>query len=150
MDQPRTKGFLVIRIDGDNVATPLPTNGDLISVYRVMTDAYSEVITGEEAFRYTVSFLSQGDLAVRAYVGATDVAIGEGSGSSMTVGQKLALHGYINEDRHYTNGLKWTSSNPAAASVSTAGVVTCHTTGFATITATYEPTGDFATYLVND
>ena len=151
MDQPRTAGFLVIRIDGDNVGSTTAANGDLVSVYKVMTDAYSEVITGEEAFRYTISFLSQGDLAVRAYVGATDVQIIEGLGAIMAAGDVLPLHAYINEDRHYTNGMKWTSSNPAAASVSTAGVVTCHaTTPTVTITATYEATGDFATFLVND
>jgi hypothetical protein len=149
LDQPRTRGFLVIRIDGEQTNV-LPSNGDLIHVFRVVTDGYAESITGEEAFRYTVSFLSQGDLAIRAYVGATDVAIAEGPGATMAAGDVLALHGYINEDRNYTNGLKWTTSNPAVASVSSAGVVTAHTNGFATITATYEATGDFATFLIND
>lgn len=151
MDQPRTKGFLVVRIDGDTVANPLPTNGDLVSVYKVMTDAYSEVITGEEAFRYTVSFLSQGDLAVRAYVGATSLQIAEGPGATMTAGDVLPLHVLINEDRMYTNGVKWTSSEPQNASVSSAGVVTCHVTnGFATITATYVASGLTVDFLVND
>lgn len=149
LDQPRTNGFLVIRIDGEET-NPLPSNGDLIHVFRVITDGYAESITGEEAFRYTITFLSQGDLAVRLYVGATDVQIAEGAGAAMTAGEILPLHAYINEDRVYTNGMKWTSSAPANASVSSAGVVTAHTTGFATITATYEATGDFATFLVND
>jgi hypothetical protein len=149
LDQPRTTGFVVVRVDGAESSTTAQ-NGDLVQVFKVMTDGYAESITGEDAFRYTVTFLSQGDLAVRAYVGAADVAIAEGPGATMAAGDVLALHGYINEDRNYTNGLKWTTSNPAVASVSTAGVVTAHTNGFATITATYEATGDFATFLIND
>jgi len=36
MDQPRTLGYLVIRIDGDKSATPLAATGNLVSVYKVM------------------------------------------------------------------------------------------------------------------
>ena len=148
MDQPRTKGFLVIRVDGDNIGSSTASNGDLVSVYRVMTDAYSEVITGEEAFRYTVSFLSQGDLAVRTVVGGTTPVITTAA-PAISAGESLALEATVG-GRIYTNGLKWTSSNPTAASVSSAGVVTAHTTGTVTITATYEATGNTDTVLVND
>jgi hypothetical protein len=150
LDQPRTKGFLVIRVDGENSNDLTASNGDLVHVFRVMTDAYAETIVGEEAFRYTITFLSQGDLAVRTMVGTVTVDIAEGVGTVMTAGEKLPLHAFLNETRVYTNGLKWTSSNPAAVSVSTAGVLTCHTTATTTITATYKATGATATFLVND
>lgn len=146
LDQPRTKGFLVIRIDGDNAGNGTAANGDLVHVFRVITDGYAETITGEEAFRYTITFMSQGDLSVRAVVGGGTVvalpstlssAAGDIDVASATVG-----------GRKYTNGVKWTSSNPAVASVSSAGVITSVATGSATITATYEPTGGTDTIAV--
>ena len=74
LDQPRTNGYLVMRIDGEE-SSPLAAEGDLVHVFKVMTDGYAESITGEEAFRYTVTFLSQGDLAVRTVVGGGTVVI---------------------------------------------------------------------------
>jgi hypothetical protein len=152
LDQPRTSGFLVIRIDGENHSATASSN-ELVHVFKVMTDGYAETIVGEEAFRYTVTFLPQGDLAVRTLVASgtpTTVGIVEGVGTIMSAGDVLPLHAYLNETRIYTNGLKWTSSDPAAVSVSTAGVLTCHTTATTTITATYKATGATATFLVND
>ena len=145
MDQPRTPGYLVIRVDGDNANSPLAANGDLVSVYKVMTDGYAETITGEEAFRYTITFLPQGDLAVRTVVGGTTpvtpstlaVAVGASEPLTATVG-----------GRNYTNGVKWTSSDPTKASVSSAGIVTGVSAGSATITATYEATGNTDTTAV--
>lgn len=145
MDQPRTPGYLVIRVDGDNANSPAAANGDLVSVYKVMTDGYAETITGEEAFRYTITFLPQGDLAVRTVVGGTTpvtpstlaVAVGASERLTATVG-----------GRNYTNGVKWSSSDPTKASVSSAGVVTGVAAGSATITATYEATGNTDTTAV--
>lgn len=145
MDQPRTLGYLVIRIDGDKTATPAAANGQMVSIYKVMTDAYAEVITGEEAFRYTITFLPQGDLAVRTVVGGTtpvtpstlSVAAGASAHLTATVG-----------GRNYTNGVKWTTSDPTKATVSSAGVVTGVAAGSATITATYEATGNTDTTAV--
>lgn len=138
MDQPRTPGFLVVRVDGDNANSPEAANGDLVSIYKVMTDAYAEVITGEEAFRYTITFLPQGDLAVRTVVGGTTpvttstlaISVGDSERLAATVG-----------GRNYTNGVKWSSSAPDKASVSSAGVVTGVAAGSANIVATYEATG---------
>ncbi len=145
MDQPRTLGFLVVRIDGDKTATPAAANGQMVSIYKVMTDAYAEVITGEEAFRYTITFLPQGDLAVRTVVGATTpitastlaVAVGASEPLSATVGGRV-----------YTNGVKWTTSDATKATVSSAGIVTGVAAGSATITATYEATGNTDTTSV--
>lgn len=147
MDQPRTLGYLVVRIDGDNIGSEVAANGDLVSVYKVMTDAYAEVITGEEAFRYTITFLPQGDLAVRTVVGGTTPVIP--ATLTLATGESARLTATVG-GRNYTNGVKWTSSNPAAVKVSSAGVVTAITSATATITATYEATGNSDTCLVND
>ena len=137
LDQPRTRGFLVIRIDGEETS-PLANTGDLVHVFRVMTDGYAESITGEEAFRYTISFLSQGDLAVRTVVGGGTVVTP--ATLSVAAGASAHLTATVG-GRKYTNGVKWTSSDVTKATVSTAGIVTGVAAGSVTITATYAATG---------
>ena len=135
---------MVVRIDGEET-TALAENGDLVHVAKVMTDGYAESIVGEEAFRYTISFLSQGDIAVRTVVGGGAVVVdatlaiaaGESSRLSATVG-----------GRNMTNGVQWSTSDPTVAAVSAAGVVTGVAAGSATITATYEHTGGTDTCAV--
>jgi hypothetical protein len=144
LDQPRTSGYLVIRIDGENHATTA-SNGELVHVFKVMTDGYAETIVGEEAFRYTITFLPQGDLAVRTVVGGTTPV----TPATLTVatGAKAALSATVG-GRVYTNGVKWTTSAPAKATVSSAGIVTGVAAGSATITATYLATGNTDTTSV--
>lgn len=137
LDQPRTRGFLVIRIDGEE-STASAATGDLVHVFRVMTDGYAESITGEEAFRYTITFLSQGDLAVRTVVGGGSVVIP--STLAVDAGESAALTATVG-GRKYTNGVKWSTSDATKATVSSAGIVTGVAAGSATITATYEATG---------
>ena len=148
LDQPRTRGFLVLRIDGEE-STPLAAAGDLVHVFRVITDGYAEAITGEEAFRYTVTFLMQGDYCVRgvvAGVSAAAVAVSPATLAS-SVNDVDRLQATVG-GRRYTNGVKWTSSNAGVASVSPAGIVTSVAAGSATITATYEKNGQTATCAV--
>lgn len=142
MDQPRTLGYLVIRVDGDNAGSPAAAAGDLVSVYKVMTDGYAEVITGEEAFRYTITFLPQGDLAVRTVVkgGSASAVVVTPSTLASAAGDFDAAVATVG-GRVYTNGVKWTSSDSSKASVSSAGIITSVAAGTATITATFEATG---------
>lgn len=144
LDQPRTRGFLVIRIDGEESQATAAT-GDLVHVFRVMTDGYAESITGEEAFRYTITFLSQGDLAVRTVVGGGTVVTP--STLAIDVDESLPLTATVG-GRTYTNGVKWTTSDATKATVSSAGIVTGVAAGSATITATYEATGGTDTTAV--
>lgn len=147
LDQPRTRGFLVIRVDGEQ-PNPAAAAGDLVHVFRVMTDGYAESITGEEAFRYTVTFLSQGDLAVRTVVaGGSAPAVVIASTLAIDVDESARLTATVG-GRNYTNGVKWTSSDVTKATVSSAGVVTGVAAGSATITATYENAGTSDTCAV--
>jgi uncharacterized protein YjdB len=140
LDAPRTLGYIVMRVDGEQTAT-VAEAADLVQVFKVMTDGYAESITGEEAFRYTVSFLSQGDLAVRAVVkGVSAIAVITPATLAIVVGAKSRLTATV-DGRNYTNGVKWSTSAPAKATVSSAGVVTGVAAGTANITATYEATG---------
>ena len=136
LDAPRTKGFMVVRIDGEESGTDA-TAGDLVHVLKIMTDGYAESVTGEEAFRYTVTMLPQGDFAVRTVVaGESDAAVVV---SPSTLGSAAADIDAVTATlggRVYTNGLTWTSSDNDIATVSAAGIVTSIATGTATITAT--------------
>jgi hypothetical protein len=145
MDAPRTNGYLVVRIDGEE-ASASAANGDLVHVFKVLTDGYAEVITGEEAFRYTITFLPQGDLAVRAVVGGGTV-VTTPSTLAASVGDVEATKTTVG-GRNYTNGVLYSSSDPSKATVSTAGVITAVAVGSATITATYEASAGTDTCVV--
>jgi hypothetical protein len=147
LDAPRTNGYLVLRIDGEESAATVSA-GDMVHCFKVVTDGYAESITGEEAFRYTVTFLPQGDYVVRAIAAgvspnAVDVtpatlstAAGDHDELAVTFGGRV-----------YTNGVEYSSSNNAVATVSRAGIVTSVATGTATITAT-GPNGQTDTCVV--
>ena len=148
LDAPRTKGFLVVRIDGEETSAQAAA-GNLVHVFKVMTDGYAESIVGEEAFRYTITFLPQGDYAVRtvvAGVSASAVVVTPSTLASNAgdVDRLVATVG----GRNYTNGVKWTTSDSSVATVSAAGVVTSVAAGSATITATWENNGQTDTCAV--
>jgi len=147
LDTPRTSGYIVMRVDGQE-SSALAAEGDLVHVLKVMTDGYAESVTGEEAFRYTVTMLPQGDLAVRTVVaGASAAAI------VVTPATLASSAGDVDElavtlaGRVYTNGVTYTTSDATKATVSSAGVVTSVATGSATITAT-APNGETDTCAV--
>lgn len=148
---PGTAGYLVVRVDGLELATTagttaqpgtLPAAGDLVNVFRVETSGYAEAITGEEAFRYTVSFLPKGRVKTVAVVrtNATPVAPVVTGAAAVTVGQVVKLEGTL-VSRKYTNGLRWTTTTPNFLSVSRAGVVKGIAAGAGIVIATDPATG---------
>ncbi len=144
LDAPRTTGYLVLRVDGEE-SSATAANGDLVHVLKVTTDGYAESITGVEAFRYTVTFLPQGDYAVRTVVGGGVVG-GVAATLASNVGDVDPLVATWG-GRNYTNGVTWTSSDNAVATVSSAGIITSVAAGTATITAT-SPSGTTDTCAV--
>lgn len=141
ISEQRTRGYIVLRIDGNKATTTPFAAGDYVHVFEVMTDGETNSITGEEAFRYTLNFLQQGNLAVYtvARSGAATVDVTP-STLAIDIDESIRLDGNV-LGREYTNGLSWISSAPAIASVSNAGVVTGESAGSATITATFDATG---------
>lgn len=158
LDAPRTVGYISISIDGELSETNTPlyvggavqnyANGDYVHILRVMTAGYAHTITGEESFRYTISFLPQGNASIYTVVGATptvavlpttdtlDLSDGEIGVIAGTVGGRAF------------NGFKWSSSNVAVATVSQTGVVTPIAAGTATIRALYPATGGSSTSAI--
>jgi len=147
LDVPRTKGFVVIRIDGEESGTSA-AEGDFVHVLKVMTDGYAESVTGEEAFRYTVTMLPQGDFAVRTVVeGASAAAVAVSPATIASSAGDVDVLATTWGGRVYTNGVTYTTSDATKATVSSAGVVTSVATGSATITAT-APNGETDTCAV--
>jgi hypothetical protein len=148
---PRTRGYLTMQIDGElsetNTATYVggltqtAVAGDLIDVFDVMTAGYSNAITGEEAFRETISFMPQGAVYINAVVAVTPVVSVTPATGSPVAGAIIALAATVN-GRKFTRGVRWTSSNVNVATVSQNGIVTVAATAVATNTATIT-----ATYL---
>lgn len=147
---PGTAGYIVIRVDGLELGVETGTAaqpgttfavGDLVNVFRVETSGYAEQITGEEAFRYTVGFLPKGQIETFAVVRTSAVGVAPvvTGPAAATVGTPIVLNATL-LGRKYTRGLRWSSSNPAVATVSANAVVTPLSAGTATIIATDEAT----------
>jgi hypothetical protein len=158
----RNTGYIVIRIDGRILTSGTATSanpvkavaaGDIVHVFKVKTDAYSETIKGDNAFRYTVEFLPQGIAAPRVVVRPTVstgylTTISPATLTGSLAAGKYKLSASI-DGRTYTNGMTWTTSDPTKATVSKAGVVKIlASTGTVTITATYPGGGTAGTCTI--
>lgn len=155
LHKPGTSGFLVTRVDGlekqaglGDAAGPgiAPRAGDLVNVFRVETAGYSEQITGEEAFRYTISFLPKGMVAPAAVVraNATPAAPVITGTAALAVGDRGIVKATL-VGREYTRGLKLSSLTPGIATVSANGVVTAISAGTAKLVALDRSTGTSST-----
>jgi hypothetical protein len=148
LDVPGTIGYILIRADG--VITPaggrLAVAGDFWHIYRVISDGWSDVNTGEENFKYTITFQPQGDLWVNANVNTSvTVTASITGGNSFTVGQKKPGVAYLSGRQVHTEGypgaFTWASSDTTKATVDSNGVVVGVAAGTANITATWPATG---------
>jgi len=158
LEAPRTLGWISVQVDGElsetNVATytggltQTAADGDRISLFKVMSGGYSHSITGEEAFRETISFMPQGEAYPNAIVATTLTVLVSPSTASPSVGDFTALSATVN-GRAYTRGVRWTSSDIAVATVSQNGIVTAVGAGTATITATYLTASASSTFTVS-
>lgn len=161
---PRTLGYLVMRVDGLKTTSGAADKSkgavanDFVQVYKVMSDGWTDINTGENSFKYSITFQPQGDLWFNAVVAttvavATPVAIGT---TAYTAGGRTPLGSYItgrqlaaqtNIWNGYPGWLNWASSNPAVATVDRNGVVRGVSGGTTSITATDPNTGVSSTAL---
>lgn len=156
--EPRTLGYISIQLDGElsesNTATytggltQTAATGDFVSVYKVMTAGYTDVITGEQAFRYTISFLPQGEAYPYVVIAASSTVAVTPSSGTVAAGDIVALKATLNT-RDYTRGVRWTTSDSSVATVSQNGIVTIASGATATDTATItaEFNGATSTYV---
>ena len=149
LDQPGTIGYVLVRADG--VVTPaggrLAVDKDFWSIYKVISDGWADVNTGEEGFKYTITFQPQGDLWVNAIVSTAAITVTASivGGNSFTVGQKKPGNAYVTSRPVHTDGypgaFTWASSDSTKATVDQNGVVKGIAVGSANITATWPATG---------
>lgn len=148
LDQPGTLGYVLIKADGDITpdGTRTATAGDFWDIYKVITDGWADVNTGEVGFKYTITFQPQGDLWVNANVNtAVTVTASITGGNSFTVGQKKPGVAYLTGRQVHTDGypggFTWTSSDTTKVTVDTNGVVTGVAVGTSNVTAVWPATG---------
>lgn len=112
--------------------------GEWISVYKFLTDGWTDDFEGDDSVKFAVSFLTQGDVKVYTQVkNATPVTVTNASGSTnTTVGGHIVLRATLGGKRA-TQAVEWQSSDPAKATVSPNGVVTGVAAGTADITASH-------------
>lgn len=147
-DSADVLGYLLIRVDGE--VTPVgdfdANLGDFWSVYRVQADGWTDVVVGENAFRYTIEFLPQGDIATRVWVGTTPtITASVVGGATLTVGGKKPTLAYITGRQlatiGYSWGFRWASTDQTKVTVDGNGVAHGVAAGSATITPTHVASG---------
>ena len=109
--------------------------GQWVSVYRFMTDGWTDDIEGDDSYKYAIGMLTQGEVAVYTQVkNATPVTITPAGTASVKIGESTALRATLGGKRA-TQGVRWLSSDNSKATVSPNGVVTGVAVGTAAITA---------------
>lgn len=138
----RTKGvpmYAVTRVlqGTEGVHTDVEA-GQWVSVYRFLSDAWENDLADDDSYKYAVTMLAQGEVAVYTQVkNATPVTLTNASGSgSLTVGDHAVIRATLGGKRA-TQVVEWTTSNAAVATVSPNGVVTAISAGTANISATH-------------
>lgn len=142
MKDINTPGYVVVSVDGEIGEASQPSAdmsfaaGDYVSVLKVVTDEWDDMITGEDAFYYTRTFLKNGGLAIYTVAGTGAPVI---SSSPATIASSVGDLDFITttlNGRDWTRGVTYSSSDETVATVSATGVVKSISAGTATITAT--------------
>ena len=133
----RVHGYLIMRLlpPGGNPLAPAAA-GQVISVYRFMSDAVTDDTEGEDSYKFTVGFLPQGQVKVNTLVKTAATVTVTPTTSSVAVGAVAAATATIS-GRNYTQGVRWASSDSSKATVSQNGVIKGVAAGTATVTATH-------------
>lgn len=156
---PGTVGYLIIRVDGRKTtagaadAAKPAVAGDFISIYKVMSDGYSDVNTGDVNFKTAITFQPQGDLWVNSIVDtaptiATPAPIGAANlvsptgktplGTYWTGRQLAAAAGFWSG---YPGWFTFSTTTPTTVSVDKNGVMRALAPGAFSIIATDPITG---------
>lgn len=144
---PRVPCYLVTAVTQapEGKKTPVVA-GDWISVYRFMSDGWTDDIEGDDSNKYAVAFLTQGEVAVYTQVKNStpvSVALATGAPTSIAVGKATPLRATLGGKR--ANAVvDWISSDTSKVTVSPNGVAKGVAVGTATITATHPAAGGTA------
>lgn len=98
--------------------------GEWVSVYRFITDGWTDDFEGDDSIKYAVGFLTQGEVLPYTQVAGGVLSLESLSGAtSVDVGKSIVL-GATLDNKPATRVVKWSSSDPTKARVSGNGVVT--------------------------
>lgn len=112
--------------------------GQFVSTFKFIADTFINELEGEDSYKYLVELLQQGFAYSNTLVGPTPAptVTNASVSGSIAVGDHAVLRATISG--HWANQIvRWTSSDPAVATVSQNGVVTGVSSGTAEITATH-------------
>lgn len=129
---PRTYGYMVMRVAEKKWDEPFAA-GDRVSVFRFVADVIVDDTEGDDAVKFTVTFLPQGLLYPYTMVDAAGAITGVAPTDTATVGESYILNPTLS-GKNVRVGSTYSTADPAIASVSSNGVVTGLSAGTATIT----------------
>lgn len=134
---PGLNGFLVVRY-GQKLPSAVAAAGDIVSVYKVVTDYVSDDTEGEDSVKFEVSFLPQGVLYEHVLVKTATALTVTPSTATVAVGALQKLAATIDSTVVNGNGeTKFVSSNTAFGTVSATGVFKRLSAGSVTVTVTH-------------
>lgn len=136
---PRVPLYVVTRVLQAPTGEPtVAAAGEWISVFRFLTDGWTDDISDDDSYKYAIGMLTQGEVAVYTQVkNATPVTVTNASGTAaLTAGEFAVLRATLGGKRA-TQVVRWDSSDNTVATVSQNGVVTAVAAGTADIVASH-------------
>ena len=110
--------------------------GEWVSVFRFISDGWTDDFEGDDSNKYAIGMLTQGDVAIYTQVKGSSPVTVTGGPVTIATGEHKVLRATLNAKRA-TQVVKWTSSDPSVAIVSQNGIVTGVASGTASITASH-------------
>jgi hypothetical protein len=128
-------GYLVVRY-GQRLPDVVATAGDIVSVYKFVTDYIADDTEGEDSVKFEVSFLPQGVLFEHVLVKLATPVDATPATITVAVGALAQITATVGS-YNYTAAATYSSSDTTKATVSSTGIVKGIATGSATITVSY-------------
>lgn len=110
--------------------------GEWVSVYRFLSDGWTDDFEGDDSNKYSIGMLTQGEVAINTQIKNSSPVTVTPATSTVTIGESVPLRATLGGKRA-TQVVEWVSSNSSVATVSQNGVVTGVKAGSATITANH-------------
>lgn len=137
---PRTELVVVERVGFKSTSQPAAA-GDIVNVYRILTDGFNPDTEGDGGYAYIVNFLPKGDIypwvTVPAAAPASIALVGGATLALTAAGTAVGLRGATYQGFDLTARATWLSSDPTKATVDAHGIIKAVAAGTANITATY-------------
>ena len=110
--------------------------GEMVSVFKVLSDYTADDTEGEDSVKLLIQFLAQGQLSVNTFVADAGAVVLSESTLALGEGDKDVVTATLGAGGpSITQGATWTSDDTSVATVTPNGVVLGHSAGTADITA---------------